>query len=248
MLNISDCRIMAEDFYRSRFQHKVIGYVEAPISALCLAMNYEIPIPWRHILEHWEFNLLKDYLCIGTRFRVTCDSFEHIVRHHLPLMWTVCCHDRHEDTLQARARRTVMMQLVKELVSGSDYNTMFPFYRSFVNKDLSFRFLYEGSLMFRGVHLIFLRFSYWGDVAKVRALNFTNAVFCAGFSGVYAVIMCNQCSDFSWSSARACAERTRSKLLQAAVVCNTLILGPSEFEIHKQHELKRLTYKPCVCL
>lgn len=250
MSNIFNFRKMGENF-RSRYQHKVIGYVQAPDSALCLAMNYEIPVPWKHILEHWEYALLKDYLCIGTRFRVTCDSFASLVRRGQPLMWTVCCHDRHEDSLEARARRAFMMQLVKELLSGADYNILFPFYRSFVNKNLSFRFLYEGSLMFRGLHLIFLRFNYWGDVSRVRALKYSKAVFCVGFSGVYMVVICSHCADLSNRSAMACAERTRSKLLHAAIVCNTLILPPSEYELEKQRQLKRLTDQPqpsCICL
>lgn len=240
---------MSEERVGARYQHKVIGYVQAPPSCLSLAMNYEIPIPWKHILEHWEYSLLKDYLCSSTRFRVTSFSFEHMIHHHEPFMWMVCCHESGEDdSLQTRARRAVILNLVKELVHGCDYNVLFPFYRPYVNKRLSFRFLYEGSVVFRNIHLIFLRFNYWGDVARVRRLGFENAVFCVGFTGVYLVILCHQCSDLKRRSAKACAERTRSKLLHAAFACNTMILGPSAYELQKQQEIKRLTPQPCVCL
>lgn len=234
---------------RPTYQHKIIGYVAAPLSCLPLAMNQEFPIPWKHILPSWEYALLKNYLCIASRFKMEWDGdLALMIRRNQPLLWSVCCHDQHENTLQALARRVVVTQLLKELVSGFEYNLKFPFYRKIVNKNLSFRILYEGSLVFRGKHLIFVKINYWGDISRIRKLKFSNAVICRGFTGVYLVLFCDSCSNMAEYSARLCAANTRVKLVLVAHNCDTFSLEASEYEKRKQNDIQRLTYKPCVCL
>ncbi|YP_094052.1 E4 ORFE [Bovine mastadenovirus A] len=240
---------MTAESTRSKFQHKIISYVDSPQSALPLAMNLEIPIPWKSILVSWQYRLLKDYLCLGTRLKVECGGdIELMFKRNKGFKWSVCCHDLHEgSTLEALSRRRFITDIVKELVGGTEYNIRFPFYRPLTNKDLSFRLLYEGSIMFRGLHLIFIKINYWGDVPRIRNLRFEGAVFCIGYTGVYLVIICRHCHEMTQVAALACAERTRTVLLLAGSACNILSLPPSEYERNKQRLIKRLTRKSHLC-
>lgn len=240
---------MAGEHPRSRFQHKIVSYVSAPQSSLPLAMNLEIPIPWKNILLSWQYRLIKDYVCLGTRLKIECGGdIELMYKRNKGFKWSVCCHDAHEgNSLEALARRRFLINLVGELVGGSEYNVLFPFYRVKTNRDLSFRLLYEGSLMFRGLHLIFIKINYWGDVPRIRSMKLENAVFCIGHIGVYLVLFCRSCDDLSEVSALACAERTRTVLLLACSICDTLTLPPSEYERHKRRIIKRLTRRSHFC-
>lgn len=240
---------MAGQLFRSPFQHKLLGYVEAPVSCLPLAMNFEFPIPWQYILQPWEYRLLRLYLCTATRFSLGRGSdFYYLVKHKLPFMWSVCCHDAHENTLEARARRVVVTNLMKELMAGFGFDIKFKFYRKYVNKNLSFRVLYEGSVMFRDIHLIFVKIDYWGDVVRIKRLRLKNAVVCSAFTGDYLVIFCKGCRGLKRSLAKECAFKTRAALWLVARVCDTFTSEPSQYELQRQSDLRRLTnLNACIC-
>ena len=244
MLNIFNFRMAV---FRSPFQHKIIGHVKAPLSCLQLALHYEFPLPWHKMLYNWEYRLLKNYLCTGTRVLINfVDDLQSLISHK-DFQWSVCCHDAHETSLEALARRVVITNIMKEIMTGFEYNIKYNFYRKFVNKNMGWRLFYVGSLMFRKLHLIFIKIDYWGDVMRIKRLKLNSAVVCYAYTTDFLVLICNSCADNTRLSAINCAKRTRAMLIMMAHYCEAFYTTNSMFEDTLSTHTD-LSTTPCACL
>lgn len=238
------------DITKSPGQHKIVCYVQAPVSCLPFAFHCELPIPWKTILTEIEYRLLKDGLCLGSRLSLQSgDDLFNIVQDHDPFLWSICCHDYNVKSLRFLARIVVLKSIMYEFLRGMYVNQDFLFYREFVNKRLCNRILYQGSVMFRGLHLIYIRVKHWSDLVRVTELDIRDAVYCLGYTSWYVVLICRRCADETKEYIHCCARRTRALLRSMADACDLLDIRPSGREVDRQRVLRYLLTKhPCICL
>ncbi|AAK26498.1 E4 ORFD [Mastadenovirus porcusquintum] len=215
-------------------------FITSPPSAVCFAMCLEFPVPWKQILTRHELLYLEEYLCDSIELEVSsvCTNDGQDCGRCIA-SWELHCHCPDKMSLQCLSARKVIVGLFREVLNGTCYNNMFWFYREYVNRGMPERLLYTGSVMFRGIHLIFIRILLDSDSIRIRKLNCGACVFYEGMYCNYLILMCKSCKHMSEIQARVCARRTRLVLKRASLLCDGC-KGGSLKEVWRQRELLRV--------
>lgn len=168
---------------------------------LCL----ELPVPWKFILDHHEWVLLKTHVC-NAGFEAT---FKNLGCLCAAYHWTAHCHCSDKTSLQCLAGRAYMRLLGTEVVKGCEFNERFYWYRELVNSDLCEVLLYVGSFVVRGKHFIVLKSRLEEEVLN-PGLELWGGFLAKTGIGQFVVLTCNSCSLRSADrEVQRCAYQTR---------------------------------------
>ncbi|SMG83460.1 E4 34K [Bottlenose dolphin adenovirus 1] len=199
----------------------------------------EIPIPWQYILSHREYVFLKHHLCGGMELHSVSFRRSRILGDE---RWITHCHCNDPTSLQCLASRTYIYQLLKEFMLGTDFNSKWMFYRERVNIGMPECLLYIGSVYFRDLHLVYIRFS--GSVEDCMGLRYTQVggiqcVYCNADYGDFYVLICKSCKNRSEGNAYVCCRYTIKWMKAALNLMKSTNLTPSGKEEERCKQYRR---------
>ncbi|ARQ79796.1 E4 34K [bat adenovirus 10] len=227
----------------------IVAEVTSLPSAACFWVNYGLPVPWKLILEKFELHLYNHLLdlcwkCCGTdcyvKWRVS--GFES---------WHVHCHCDKKGSLQCLAGAAIKKHFLQDLIIGSNYNLKFPFYRRYVNTAVPTDVIrYEGSIFFRGKHLIYIQLLSQDQRSKdIYEVFFRDTNHYFNSTTCKVILLCTSCVSLTEIAACSCMRNTKKIMLK--LLSHMKWLHKSYFRDDKYHEIKRcrllekLMFKNC---
>lgn len=201
----------------------------------------ELAIPWTKIITKFELMLLDSQLCYGAEVDMSWLENKHItgLEH-----WLVHCHCSNQLSLQCIAARVFMKSLLSEFIQGSWFNKEFMEYRVKANTFASERILYVGSIVFRDIHLIYIKIAKDEDAKKILTMNLGEVVFCDCEYCFYGILICKNKCWKDWTMLNVCASRTSRLIKNMMMRCK--LKRKLKNELKRQEGLKRMfTYDDC---
>ncbi|APD29226.1 orf26 [Canine mastadenovirus A] len=190
----------------------VTAVVRAPIFCNCFALCLEIPILWDDLLYRYEKLLFGGFTCNG--------GAELILNSHCCLadaqMWQVHCHCSDSLSLQCLSATQVLKEFLEEFVMGGFVNKKYLWYREFVNSSRPDEINYVGSIMFRNIHYIYFRLSFFSTVHQAcmlaiqRCISPELGVVFKSTYNYWLVLKCKSCSLQNYCALKSCAFWVRS--------------------------------------
>lgn len=232
----------------------IIGCVVLPRSASCFSdLQDEFPIPMLYILDHFSRVLLAHTGLCSTPLRAP-----------FRVQPTVCgdgifylhCHCDDPGSLRCISGRHILIAFIREVVTGTVYNTHFPWYRQIVNWHAHEFFRYEGSIIYQAVHYIYYRARsanlLHSIVTGLHARHISNFIWGAQnnvFSGAgWIILPCHSC-DLTEAAARRCADKAKKFYKRCLQAAGLSVPGSAcEDEIRRQQHIRRaIRGGPCGC-
>lgn len=186
-------------------EEHVTNVVKAPVWVNSFALVGELPIPWKVLLSKWGRIYVK---------HLVTDSLLLAQSSHLclalPNSWIINCKCENEGSLECFAGREVIKKLLLDFMEGGFYNVKWLWYRRSVNRSVSYKFQYVGSIMFRKTHYIYLRCGIKSKCEAIqRCFNPSTTHFIMTPYGFYIIMLCISCVSGKALTTACCARRVR---------------------------------------
>ena len=206
------------------------------VGGVTFVSNLELPIPWRYILPHEQYIFLKNHLCGGIDLNMA--NFKRS-RLNGKETWLTHCHCPDEKSLQCIAASQIIGKIVNEFMAGMYFNVKHMFYRGYVNNGLPEQLLYQGSVLFRGQHLIYVKCMTDEDSHNLRYLQVPgmNTIYCNANYSNFFILVCESCKNETETQAYSCAYHTKKWLHRGLKLCKRKSRRESLLEKGRQRQL-----------
>ncbi|AWO77121.1 E4 34K [Tree shrew adenovirus 1] len=214
----------------------VVGSVRSTVATAPFIVYRELPIPWDAILTRVDLHILNIYhsACVCPA-RIEERRTEVILGTE---RWRIHCHCDNENSLKCIASAKLMRGLIRNVIAGTGYNSIFSFYRPYVNRVCINEMYYVGSVMYGHTHLIYIRFQKKTDAMTVfKRGNLGQAVHVRGSVNNYVILICRSCASMKLIAAKCCAKRTRRLIRRNWSKCAKRTLNKAE--VGRQRLLNR---------
>lgn len=186
-------------------QEHITALVKAPRSLNCFGLIGALPIPWDFILSRHGKIFLGSHLSkvmLMTTAKHLCLAVGH--------KWLIKCDCGNRSSLQCLSAKVVLAKICYDFIEGSYYNEKWLWYRGAVNIFSPRQFLYIGSIMFQGVHFIYLHCMDITKFSEVKAcFDVRNTYFVVCNQGLFIILRCISCKSNTYIAAACCARRVR---------------------------------------